>query len=406
MAKQISSGADASLVQGAAALGKANMPIDMSAANKSIQQTFQNISEIYAAKAKERKKQIAAVEKRVLDYKEKFPVAQNEYNIPKQYVEGHREWVASQKEKYNAAAETAGKFPKGSDEEREQRAIMQNVLYALENSADQWKQFGESTEDDYESFENKEFSAANNADDIIYTADLWTKQAKYLGAGDDGRLLFEKNGEASLYDDRPSPRLKSFKAANALGKEVDRIITRGIPLQGTDLKRSMDVLFSIVQGNDDAMLSLASDTSLFQAYSDDGQEIEPIPGAYEIYQEEGGPEKLRKMVVDKYKSLMIDVSNQAAQDKKERENPDGTTTEFIFDPKTDARISYAESQLTSGDVQIIKGTALNLTGETREWDLAFKDGQLIVSDTKGGVLRDVTSFEQLRQQSEKMQKLK
>lgn len=392
MAKQVSSGADAALIRGAAALGKASMPIDTSQAQKSIQQSFQNISKIYAAKAQERKKQIAAVEKRVLDYKEKFPVTQNEYNIPKQYVEGHRNWVASQKEKYNAAADAAGKFPKGSDEEREQKAIMQNVLYALENSADQWKQFNTSTEDDYESFENKEFSAANNPDDLIYTADLWTKQAKYLGAGDDGRLQFERSGEASLYDDRPQPRLKSFKAANALGKEMDRVITKGRVLEGADLKKSMDVLFSAIQ-NDDALLSLASDTSLFQAYSDDGSQIEPIPGAYEIYQEEGGPDKLRKMVVDKYKSLMIDVSKQAAEDKKRRDRPtDDQSTSNFNTSSTFQRIASIENVIGMEEDAQYKGVSLNIDGETREYDISIKGGEILLNDKniiskKGGVRR-------------------
>lgn len=403
MAKQVSSGADAALIRGAAALGKASMPIDTSQAQKSIQQSFQNISKIYAAKAQERKKQIAAIEKRVLDYKEKFPVTQNEYNIPKQYVEGHRNWVASQKEKYNAAADAAGKFPKGSNEEREQKAIMQNVLYALENSADQWKQFNTSTEDDYESFENKEFSAANDIDDLIYTADLWAKKAKYLGAGDDGRLQFERGGKASLYDDRPQPRLKSFKAANALGKEMDRVITRGRVLEGADLKKSMDVLFSAIQ-NDDALLSLASDTSLFQAYSDDGGQIEPIPGAYEIYQEPpsidpatgqqtSGPDKLRKMVVDKYKSLMIDVSKQAAEDKKRRDRPtDDQSTSNFNTSSTFQRIASIENVIGMEENAQYNGVSLNIDGETREYDISIKGGEILLNDkniisNEGGVRR-------------------
>lgn len=405
MAKQLySSGPNTALIEGAGKLAAASLaPVNTSELQKTIGKSTERIQKYALQRAEARRKTIQEQENRVIAYKEKFPVSQNQYNIPKEYRQAQQEWVMSQKKIFDEAAEKASTFQKGSEEEREQRAIMQNVLYALENNADQWKGFPAAQEDDQQSFENREWSAANNPDDIIFTADLMTNQARYLGGGADGKLRFEKGGQETLWEERPSPRLKSFKAANTLGKEVDRIISKGRVLEGAELKRSMDVLFSAVQ-DDDSLLSLATD-SLFNAYSDEGVEIEPIPGAYEIYQESDGPNKLRQLVVDKYKSLMIDISKQAAADKKKRDLPTGEGGEFIFDPIQEARIADVEVVLTGENAPAqYKGVSLNIVGQTRDYDISIKGGKVIANDPKGGVYT-FDSFQQLKDKMAQAQQL-
>jgi len=406
MAKQLYSGqASTALIKGARDLALSGiMPVDTTAVQKAIGESTQRLQKYAIKKAETRRKTIQEQENRVIAYKEKFPVSQNQYNIPQEYRQAQQEWVVSQKKIFDEAAEKAGMFQKGSEEEREQRAIMQNVLYALQNNADQWKDFSPTQEDDQKSFENKEWSAANNQDDVIFTADLMTNQARYLGGGTDGKLRFDRNGQETLWDDRPNLRLKSFKGANALGQEVDRIINKGRVLEGAELKRSMDVLFSAVQDND-TLLSLATD-SLFNAYTDEGIEIEPIPGAYEIYQESDGPNKLRQLVIDKYKSLMIDISKQAAADKKKRDTPIDQGAEFVFDPVQNARIADVESTLT-GDAAPAeyKGVALNIVGQTRDYDISIKDGKIVVNDPKAGVYT-FDSFQQLKDRMAEAQQLK
>jgi hypothetical protein len=407
MAKQLSSNPNTALIEGARSLGLSNMPIDTTAAQKAIGQSFERVQKYAIQKSEERVKRIKDIQTNVSRYRDKFPVETN-LKVPSNYQDTNDQWLRTQRSMYLDLADKAANTPQGSDERYEYERGMEKIKAAIKNNSAQWDAYIEAKKEDSEDFIGQDFSKANDPNDLAYIGSLQIDKARIALPDSNGNLQFyrEESGEIQLWNKRPDLNVISSIARKALGAEAERIIRKGQKLDDVNSAEVKDALLQIIDENPNALYSLASD-NLFGGYSEQVGANEPIPGGWEMSQEPGGQEKLKALVVEKYMGHFKTIADKAYE-AKQRRNAEitGVTTEFIFDPKTDARISYAESQLINGDVPIVKGTSLNLTGEAREWDLAWKDGQLIVSDPKGGVLKDVNSFEALRERSEQMQKLK
>lgn len=410
MAKQLySTGANTALIKGARDLALATtMPIDTTAAQKAIGKSTERIQKYAIAKANQRAKRIEASQKRIAARLEKFPIS--EAKVPQNYREANDKWLQGQRGRYIEFSNQLENVQPGSDEEYNIKRQMAGIITSIENNSDQWNKYLAAKKEDQEEYDGGDISLGNNADDVEYIGNFITDENDFAGNDDSGNLLFFKSGEVQAWNDRPGVNIKSRKAAIALDNIATRIIRRGQKFDGTNDIEYRNELSQLMEDNPNAVYSLAAD-DLFGAFgtTQDAEgnvvKFEPVAGGYEL-SEEKGVGALKAKVLNTYMDYLSQVADNAYEAKQKRDNEGIQEDEFMFDPVQDARIADVESTLTGEAAPAqYKGVALNIVGQTRDYDISIKDGKIVVNDPKAGVYT-FDSFQQLKDRMAQAQQLK
>lgn len=411
MAKQLySTGASTALIKGARDLALATtMPIDTTAAQEAIGKSTERVQKYAIAKANQRAKKIEASQKRIAARLEKFPIS--DAKVPQNYREANDKWLQGQRGRYIEFSNQLENVQPGSDEEYNIKRQMAGIITSIENNSDQWNKYGAAKKEDQEEYYGGDISLGNNADDVDYLGNFIIDENDFAGNDDSGNILFFKGGEVQSWNDRPGVNIKSRKAAIALDNIATRIIKRGQKFDGTNDIEYRNELVQLMEDNPNAVYSLAAD-DLFGAFGitqdAEGNDVkfEPVAGGYELAQEKGVG-ALKTKVLETYMDYLSQVADNAYEAKKQRDQEgiiDDPTNSFE-NSNTYIRISSIENTIGMEENAQYNNVNLNLDGQTREYDISIKGGEIIANDKniiseKGGTKR-YASYEDFRAAAEK-----